>query len=111
MLGSTFIRWKISIAFYFTPDNVDGVFLKPIIEQIIEKAESVGLFMHTVTSDIGPLNLGMWNAFDGIFANRNSAIRNCIVHPVDSNRKLMFMADAPHLLTNLRAALLNNKLI
>ncbi|EZA48115.1 THAP domain-containing protein [Ooceraea biroi] len=111
MLGGIFIRWKIPVAYYFTPDSVDGALLKPIIEQIIEKTESIGLFVHTVISDMGPLNLSMWRAFGGIFANRNSAIRNSIVHPLDSNRKLMFIADAPHLVKTLRAALLNNKSI
>lgn len=114
MLGGIFTRWKIIAAYYFTPDSIDsidGAILKPIVQEIIEKAESIGLYIHSVTSDMGPVNLSMWRAFGGIGSNRYSDIRNCIPHPVDSNRKLFFIADAPHLLKNLKSALLNNRII
>lgn len=60
---------------------------------------------------MGPMNLGMGRAFGSIISNRNSKIRNSIVHPIDNKRNLFFIADAPHLLKNLKASLLNNKII
>lgn len=44
MLGGIFIRWKLPVAYHFTPNNLDGAILKPIVETIIQKAESVGLY-------------------------------------------------------------------
>lgn len=85
--------------------------MKPIIVQIIEKAEAIGLYVHSVTSDMGPVNLGMWRAFENIVCSRYSKIGNCIPHPIHNNRKLFFIADAPHLLKNLKATLINNKII
>lgn len=111
MLGGLFARWKLYIAYYFTPDSLNGAILKPIIIEIIQKAESIGLYVHSVTSDMGPVNLSMWRAFEGISCSRYSKISNCIPHPIDNTRKLFFIADAPHLLKNLKASLLNNKVI
>lgn len=93
MLGGLFTRWKMVVAYFLTPDSIDGAILKPIIQKIIEKAESIGLYVHSVTSDMGPVNLSMWRAFGGIGSNRYSEIRNYILHPVNSNRKLFFIAD------------------
>lgn len=111
MLGGLFNRWKIPVAYHFTPNNVNGSLLKEIVEQLIQKAECTGLYVHSVTSDMGPVNLSMWRAFGGISYNRHSQIRHYIPHPVDNNRKIFFIADAPHLLKNLKAALLNNKVM
>lgn len=112
MLGGIFTRWKIPVAFHFTPNNVNGALLKPIVDQLVQKAEGAGLYIHSITSDMGPVNLAMWREFGNIGYNRNlKLIRHYIPHPVDNNRKLFFIADAPHLLKNLRTSLLNNKII
>lgn len=111
MLGGLFTRWKLSVAYYFTSDSLNGAILKPIILHIIQKAESISLYVHSVTSDMDPVNLSMWRAFEGIVCSRYSKIGNCIPHPIDNARKLFFIADAPHLLKNLKATLLNNKVI
>lgn len=54
MLGGIFSRWKMPVAYYFIPDDINGAVLKPIIEAIIQKAESVGFLVYSVTSDYGP---------------------------------------------------------
>lgn len=71
MLGDIFTRWKIPVAYHFTPKSVDGALLKPIIEEIIKKAESISLLVHSLTSDMAPVNLDMWKVFGGIVGNRN----------------------------------------
>lgn len=109
MLGGLCARWKQIVAFYFTPNSFDGSLLKPIILKIIEQGEAIGLKIHSVTSDIGPVNRAMWKSF-GISVNRESTI-NFIPHPIEENRKLFFLADAPHLLKNLKSSLLSNKII
>lgn len=111
MLGGIFTRWTLPVAYYFTCNSLNGAILKPIILQIIQKAESIGLYVHSVTSDMGPINLSMWKAFENISCSRYSKINNSIPHPINNARKLFFIADAPHLLKNLKASLLNNKVI
>lgn len=59
MLGGVFVRWKIPVAYDFTPSNVNDALLKPIVEQLIQKAESVGLYVYSVTTNMGPVNLAM----------------------------------------------------
>lgn len=66
MLGGIFVRWKQVVAYHYTPDGFDGACLKPIIEEIITKAESIGLYVYSVTSDMGGVNRGMWRAFSHI---------------------------------------------
>lgn len=111
LLGGIFYRWKQIVAFEFTPDGFNGTCLKQIIEKIIEKAENIGLRVHSITSDMGSVNRAMWRAFSNIGVHRYSLIHNSVSHPMDCNRKLFFFADAPHLLKNLRAGIINNKFI
>lgn len=111
MLGSIFNRWKQIVAYHYTPDGFDGAHLKPILEKIIEKAESIGLYVHSVTSDMGGVNRAMWRAFSNIFAGKYPKIQNSISHPIDDKRKLFFSADGLHLIKNLKATLINNKVI
>lgn len=110
MFGGLYGRWKQVVAYYFTPNSYDGALLKPILLTIIEKAETIGLKVHSVTSDMGPINRVMWNAFQ-IGVSRYSTIQNSIPHPQDTTRRLFFLADAPHLLKNLKNSLLSNKVI
>lgn len=98
------------VVYEYTPDGFNGTRLKPIIETIIKKAESVGLRVHSITSDMGSTNQVIWRAFN-IGLHRHSTIRNSVSHPMDNTRKLYFFADSPHLLKNLRTAIINNKLI
>lgn len=80
MLGGIFTRWKIPVTHYCTPNDLNGAILKPIVENIIEKAESIGLLVHSVTTDMGAVNLAMWRAFGGIVCNKNTEIRYFIIH-------------------------------
>lgn len=111
MLGGIFTRWKQLVGYYLTPNGFDGAKLKPIIEKIIRKAESIGLYVHSITSDMGGVNQAMWRSFENISASRYGEIINSISHPVDDSRRLFFFADGPHLLKNLRVCLINNKII
>lgn len=111
LLTGIFSRWKQNVAFYLTPDSYDGALLHPIVLLIIEKAESIGLYVHSVVNDMGPNNLAMWRKFLTGFAGRHSTITNSIIHPVDNNRVLWFIADTGHLIKNLKYCLLNNKTI
>lgn len=47
-----FHDWKQVIAYYYTSNGFAGFYLKPILETIIFKAESIGFLVHSITSDI-----------------------------------------------------------
>ena len=111
MLSGIFSRWKYTVAYYFTADSMLGGDLKPIIEEIIERAEEIGIRVHLVASDMGPVNGAMWRAFGVCIAGSHSRIINSIPHPCDPFRKLWFSPDSGHLFKNLKWALLNNKTI
>jgi hypothetical protein len=55
---------------------------------------------------MGPKNQGVWRSF-GVRVGRYSLVNHC-QHPVRKKDKLYFFADAPHLLKNLRSALLSH---
>lgn len=63
MLYGIRARWKQVVAFYFTPKGCNGSQLKPIILELIKKIEAIGLYVHSITSDIGLINRAMWRAF------------------------------------------------
>ena len=107
ILGLT-TRWKQVVAYYFTPTSVDGSVFKPIVIEIIKEAEAIGLQVISVTSDMGSSNKAMWREF-GIVVNRHCVPVTNVTHPIDSSRDLSFIADVPHLIKNLKAALCNHK--
>ena len=93
------------------PDGFNGADLKPIVIDIIQKAESVGLKVHCLASDMGPVNQALWRSFHACSAGRYADIVNSTVHPCDENRKLWFLPDPGHLLKNLKSGLLSNETI
>lgn len=111
VLAGIFSGWKQNIAFYLTPDSYDGALLNPIVLEIITKAESIGLYVHNITNDMGSNNLAMWRNFLVGFAGRYSKVTNSIIHPVRNNHKLWFIADCDHLLKNLKFCLLHHETI
>jgi len=108
MLAGISSRWKQTVAYYFTGNSVFGSALKPIILNIIREAHEVGLHVVSVTSDMGACNRAMWNSF-GISCGRLTKTVNRIPHPCISDKHLYFLADAPHVIKNLKAAIVNGQ--
>ncbi len=100
MLSGVSTRWKQVCAYYYTGPSTDGSVLMDIITNIIQKAHDIGLRIICVTSDMGAANQKMWKSFN-ISANR-ILTKNYTPHPCNSNQKLCFMADPPHVLKNIR---------
>lgn len=103
-------RWKHVVGYHFTGNSFSSQILKEIIFQIILKIEELGFRVNFITSDMGPGNLGLWKLL-GISTGRFSQIVNHVTHPFDSNRNLYIIADVPHILKNLKQALLNNSVL
>lgn len=110
MLGGISSRWKQTVAYYFTSDSVKGGTLKPIINSIISKAEDIGLRVNSITSDMGACNKAMWTSY-GVGCSFLRDVNNSVLHPCDSERKLYFLPDVPHLFKNIKQSIINNKVI
>ena len=72
------------LLFYLIPASYNGALLYLVILEIIKKAESIGLFVHSITTDMGPNNLAMWRTFLVGFAGRYSTVTNSMIYPVDN---------------------------
>lgn len=104
-------RWKQIVAHYYTPSSMNGRDLKPVVDKIIIQAEAIGLRVHLVVSDMGPINQALWSSYNVGIAGRFSRIINSIQHPCDPKRRLWFSADPGHLEKNLKSCLISNKTI
>jgi hypothetical protein len=73
---------------------------------VISAVESRGLKVSAVTSDMGPINVGLWNEI-GIKSMKTVTVPY-VSHPCSPERHLYFLADPPHLLKNLWNCLLTH---
>lgn len=108
MLAGISTRWKQVVAYYFTGNSVFGSVMKPIVINIVNKASEIGLTVLTVTTDMGACNRAMWNSF-GINCGRLQKLKTSVQHPSNTKSKLYFLADAPHVIKNLKAAMVNGQ--
>lgn len=87
--------------------------LKKVVFEIIVECEKVGLVIDGIVSDMGACNKGLWRQC-GVSATKHSdAIVSCR-HPCaleEENRDLLFFADAPHVLKNVRGHLIREQVI
>ncbi|XP_042148916.1 uncharacterized protein LOC121837373 [Ixodes scapularis] len=79
------------------------------VKSIIEKASTIGLKVRCVTSDMGSLNRGVWNA-NGIHSGTTCLNYKC-PYPGNEGTTLYFMADVPHLLKRIKSACLKFQVI
>lgn len=108
MLAGVSSRWKQVVAYYFTGNSVYGSALKPIVVNLLKKAHTIGLEVVAVTSDMGAGNRAMWKSF-GVQCGKYVTTVNKVASPVSPSNSVHFLADAPHLLKNLKAALVNGQ--
>nr|XP_039274098.1 uncharacterized protein LOC120348054 [Styela clava] len=97
-------KWKQLIAYFYTGMSVAPYQLWGMIKQIICHLGECEYKVVNVVSDMASSNQGMWKEA-GVITNRFQ-ISPCVVHPYFANENLYFMADVPHLLKNLRSAVL-----
>lgn len=108
MLAGIGSRWKQIVAYHFTDKSLSGELLSKVILNVIQRAEQLGLRVHSVTSDMGAGNQRMWKFFN-INADRYCKVSNFCEHPCDKKRKLWFFSDVPHAFKNVKSGFLNNK--
>ena len=103
MLAGNTTRWMQVVAYHFSGNSTKGAEYRPIITEIIQRAASIGLHVMNVTTDMGSPNQAMWKSF-GVDHNKTS-----VAHPATPDRQLYFMPDVPHLVKNLKTALIRGQ--
>lgn len=63
MIGGISSRWKQVIGYHYTGVGTTGADVHATVLDIINQCEEMGLRIHSVTSDMGSMNIQMWNAF------------------------------------------------
>lgn len=59
MLGGVASRWKQVVGYEFTSGSIHSRVFKFIVEDVIKKAENIGLQVHAIISDMGGSNQSM----------------------------------------------------
>lgn len=99
-------NWKQVVGYHLCSKKARDDSLYKFLLDCIVKVEGVGYKVRGVVSDMGPKNQSVWRSFE-VRVGRYSLVNHC-QHPVRSEHKLYFFADTPHLLKNLRSALLSH---
>lgn len=108
MLAGITSRWKQAVAYHFTSSSFDAEQVKQCLFNVIRRAESAGVTVSAVVTDMGPGNTAIWRLC-GIHASKYGKPRTSCPHPCGNGRHLYFLADAPHLLKNLRGHLVRGQ--
>lgn len=96
MLVGVYSRWKQIVAYFFTGNSIPDGFLKSVIVDIINRAESLGLKVNFTTSDCGPNNIKMWNDF-GLKHMKGEVLESCALqHPIRTGDAFEILPDATH---------------
>lgn len=101
----------VTLVFYvlfLTASSFSAEEVKQCLFDVIRKAEAVGITVSAVVTDMGPGNTAIWRIC-GVHATKYGKPSTSCPHPCDSERKLHFLADAPHLLKNLRGHLVRGQ--
>ena len=105
MLAGATTRWKQVVAYHYSGNSTNGAVYRPIIINIVEAAASVGLHVLNITTDMGSPNRAMWKSFGVTYD------KPWIQHPVEPSQRLHFMPDVPHLVKNLKSAIVRGHII
>lgn len=86
--------------------------MRNFIFTLIKECELIGLRIDAIITDMGPGNQAIWSIC-GIGATKHGKTSVSCAHPCanGSDRQLYFIADAPHVLKNLRGHLVRGQLI
>ena len=98
-------KWVQAIACFLTRGNASDDELTKIILEAVVLLERSGLLVDAVVTDGATWNRSMWTKF-GVTKDNPSA-----EHPTDSNRKLWFISDFPHLVKCMRNCMVEKKII
>lgn len=81
-------------------NTLDVEIFRSLLVETVMKIESIGLKVHSVTTDMGSTNMKLWKAF-GISAGKDTAVQCSTRHRSDPKRQLFFFPDVVHILKNI----------
>ncbi|KAM7287684.1 uncharacterized protein ISCGN_031375 [Ixodes scapularis] len=112
MLGGMSSRWKQTVAYHLTGTSFCKLEMRNFIFTLIKECEFIGIRIDAIITDMGPGNQAIWSIC-GIGATKRGKTSVSCAHPCanGSDRQLFFIADAPHVLKNLRGHLVRGQLI
>ncbi|KAL1433490.1 hypothetical protein MTO96_012489 [Rhipicephalus appendiculatus] len=88
--------------------SFDAQQVKDCLFEVIQCAESAGVTVDAVVTDMGPGNNAIWRLCN-IQATEYGKTKVSCPHPCGHNRQLYFIADVPHLRKNLRGHLVRGQ--
>jgi Transposase protein len=88
MVRGLAVSWKQTVAYLYTGNKLDKEVFWSFMTKVISSLEIAGLKVRAVISDMGPINLGVWNRV-GIKSCRDEVIP-AVTHPSSSDRLLYF---------------------
>lgn len=94
-------KWVQALACFLSKGCANSNVLQCLILECILLLEQIGLHVDVVTTDGASWNRSMWSKF-GISQENFSC-----QHPYDSERRLWFCSDFPHLIKNFRNAIVS----
>jgi len=102
MIRGLAAQWKQVIAYEITGSKTRACDLKKLIDDSIKFAESCGLYVVSMTSDMGSQNRKMWTR-EGVMVQREGSRKNFFY---SNGHRVYVVPDPPHLLKNLKSAML-----
>lgn len=100
--------WKQVLAHEITGPSTCGPKMKELVGTTIEAVRKIGLHVKASVSDMGSNNKAMWKSF-GVCVSRDR--RNTSFTVGENSDPIHSIADVPHLLKNMRNAILSKILI
>jgi len=110
LLSGVSTRWKQAVGCHLTnrqppgadkKANATGKALAAMIDEIVIKAENIGLKVNGATSDMGPDNQAWWKE-KGINATRNGPVTFSYPHPVRQGEQFYVLPDATYLFKSIK---------
>lgn len=101
MLCELTVRWKQTDTYHFTGNSFSSASVRESLIGIIQECEKTGVHIDAIVSDMAGRNMALWREFS-IVIGKYAVSRLCCCHPCEPSHRLHFMADATHLLKNLR---------
>lgn len=89
-------RWIQPLSSFLSRGAASGSVLYQIITEAIILTENSGFHVNSITTDGATWNRNMWSKF-GVSEEEVS-----VEHIMDSDRRLWFLSDFPHLIKNMR---------
>lgn len=100
LFAGTVLRMKQIVAHHYTEKSIKGIDMKRLILEIIHMMWEISqIWIDSIVCDLGSENTAMLKEFGVSISAQNSSYK--IVHPINQEKYLYFIADAVHAFKNI----------